>query len=190
MSRHPHPNCSASLIRVGFNLSDGRTIEVEKMEKDYGEWVYVTTKEGLFHTTYRDLCFYLPPANVKGDSRPSENQGFSEGAGTPENPNEVGFGKSSGPPTCSPKYYYLQLSDQSGTVVEETRYMAWDRRGNERLDVLNKAIERTIHPAQQNGYSADDLKFKISRFPSSGGRFDVSSTNLNGEDPLSPDSGN
>ena len=128
--------------------------------------------------------------NVKGDSRPSENQGFSEGAGTPENPNEVGFGKSSGPPTCSPKYYYLQLSDQSGTVVEETRYMAWDRRGNERLDVLNKAIERTIHPAQQNGYSADDLKFKISRFPSSGGRFDVSSTNLNGEDPLSPDSGN
>ena len=53
------PTCSASLIRVGFNLSDGRTIEVEKMEKDYGEWVYVTTKEGLFHTTYRDLCFFM-----------------------------------------------------------------------------------------------------------------------------------
>lgn len=53
------PPCSASLIRVGFNLSDGRTIEVEKMEKDYGEWVYVTTKEGLFHTTYRDLCFFM-----------------------------------------------------------------------------------------------------------------------------------
>jgi len=50
---------SASLIRLGFNLSDGRTIEVEKMEKDYGEWVYVTTKEGLFHTTYRDLCFFM-----------------------------------------------------------------------------------------------------------------------------------
>jgi hypothetical protein len=53
------PPCSASLIRVGFNLSDGRTIEVEKMEKDGGEWVYVTTEEGLFHTTYRDLCFFM-----------------------------------------------------------------------------------------------------------------------------------
>ena len=49
---------NASLIRVGFNLSDGRTIEVEKMEKDLGEWIYVTTEEGLFHTTYRDLCFF------------------------------------------------------------------------------------------------------------------------------------
>jgi len=58
--------CSPSLIRVGFNLSDGRTIEVEKMEKDYGEWVYVTTKEGLFHTTYRDLFFFMQNANGHG----------------------------------------------------------------------------------------------------------------------------
>ena len=42
---------------IGISLSDGRTIEVEKMEKDGGEWVYVTTEEGIIHTTYRDIVF-------------------------------------------------------------------------------------------------------------------------------------
>lgn len=59
---------------IYFNHSDGRWLPVSELEVEREGWCYVTTPEGMFHTTFADVRI-TPPAPAEDHTPPT---GFSD----------------------------------------------------------------------------------------------------------------
>ncbi len=79
-------------------------------------------------------------------------------------------------------YYYLVLRDKKGKLIEEIRYLA-RQDDQDRLDVLERAINMCALGAANHDLSASDINFSASRLPALDGRFSDNTNSNILEDP-------